>query len=444
MTRYRTTAIIAAAATLTGVAAVAAATTPTWHTGVAVSAESPLTAGALGANGDALAAGAVSIGSPWSYVEVASRKGFTGPWVDTLLTNGLPTTVGVAAGLNDTGTGVVAWRLYGGHVRAAYRAGANGSWVTATVPYGYPARSPDDFGSPSASVAANGAVTLNWVARENTGWAIRSAFRSGPRAAWRATPGFVVAIPTGHLVRSVSVAGNAAGDAVATWRVTPASSQTGTVYVAVRAVHHAWGSPVALPGTSESAASVAISTNRRTVVTWSSWHVVNGVNVYDARLAKSLATSGHWTAPVWLTPGIVTGIAINSHGALSALVAVPRATTPVSYVLSATVSPNGTTWTPQTVLSRSRLTNMQVTLGNSGQAAAAFTAFGVNLPRRVRLATARLSGAWTGTSLLGQSAVGLTADQTGQALALTATAHGTAAASFDGITRLAADPPAGK
>jgi hypothetical protein len=428
MTRYRNSAILVAAAALAGVAVAAAATAPSWHPGVTVTPKYIVTTGAVNARGDALATNATPNGGP--TVVVSSRSGTSGTWNTTVLAARQNPWNSVAVGINDSGAGVVAWRPYYTRIFAAYRSTRTGRWQISSVPYGWPAGGTDEFDSPTASVAANGAVNLAWVDHEHTGWAVRSAFKSGPRAAWRASTGFVVPIPSGSRVRDMHVTGNAEGDAVATWRITPAASPTGTVYVAVRAARGAWGAPHALAGVSGSVPAIALASNGRTAVAWSTWHVVEGVRVYDARLSKSLARTGAWTSPVWLATGTVASLAINAHGALAALFTEPRAT-PRTYVVSAAVSTNGSTWSPMVVLSRGGAAQLQVTLSDMGQAVGAFAATGANGLTSVRLATSGLTGHWTGTTLAGQRTVGLAANRTLDALALTHPHNGTLAATWD-------------
>lgn len=430
MTRYRRTTIIAAAATLGVVAAATAATAPAWHTGVPVAASPTLTAGAVSARGDAVAVGSVGVGTA-NRIEVAQRTGLTGAWRTSLLGTPSGGASTATAGINDAGVAVVAWRVMGGKIDAAYRPNPTGAWRISAVPYGWPARWPSDFTSATAKVAVNGSVALTWLARENTGWAVRSAFKSGPAAAWRATPGFVIPAPAGTRVLGASVVANAAGDAAAIWRLAPANSPAGTVYVAVRAGRGAWRAPVALAGASSSTPVVGISTNGRVVAAWSTRHTVNGVSVYDARLTKTVVHSGVWTTPVWLTTGTVAAVAINAHGALSALITEPRAV-PLTYTVSAAVSPDGQTWTPQTILSRSGLTQPAATMSDQGQAAVAFVArTPATGAKNVRLAASGLTGQWTGATVPGQTTVGLSADQAHGALALTGSVRGTLASSWD-------------
>ncbi len=116
---------------------------------------------------------------------------------------------------------------------------------------------------------------------------------------------------------------------------------------------------------------------------------------------------------------------------MSALVTEPRTGIPLSYVVSATVSPNGSTWTPQTVLARSGVTQPQVTMSDMGQGVAAFVSRTSTGVRSVRLATAGLTGTWTGRTLVGQVTVGLSADQALDALALTSPHRGTLANTWD-------------
>lgn len=138
---------------------------------------------------------------------------------------------------------------------------------------------------------------------------------------------------------------------------------------------------------------------------------------------------------MWLSTATVAAIAINSHGAMAAVMTAPRAGLARSYTLTGTVSPNGSTWTPQTVLARGGLANLQVTMSNSGDAVAAFSARNAAGARHVRLASAGLSGVWRGTTPVGRSDVGLTADQTGDALALINASPGTIAESYDTVAR---------
>lgn len=385
-----------------------------------------MTAGAVSTRGDAVAVGTTRAGHS-GRVEIAERTGPSGTWHTTLIGPPSASASGVTAGINDAGVAVVAWRMAGAKIDAAYRARRTGAWRVASVPYGRPARWPSDFTSATAKVAVNGSVALTWLARENTGWAVRAAFKSGPAAVWRATPGFVIPAPARARVLGASVIANAAGDAAATWRLAPSNSPAGTVYVAVRAGRGVWRTPVALPGTSSSTPAVGISTTGRVVAAWSTRRTVNGASVYDARLAKTLARMSVWTPPVWLTTGTVAAIAINAHGALSALITAPR-TVPLTYTVSAAVSPGGTTWTPQTVLARSGLTDPAATMSDQGQSAVAFVArTPATGATNVRLAAGGLTGAWTGATVPGRIAVGLFADQAHGALTLTGSARGTLA-----------------
>ncbi len=97
--------------------------------------------------------------------------------------------------INDADAAVVLWRAPAHSVYSSVRATRTGAWRTLVVPSGAAARGNDGFFTPSAAMNAKGQATVVWAAHEQQGWAVRSAFRSGTNAIWRATPA-LVADPT--------------------------------------------------------------------------------------------------------------------------------------------------------------------------------------------------------------------------------------------------------
>jgi hypothetical protein len=428
MRRNRAVATAAVAATLAGVTAAAAATAPTWHTGVVVAARPSLLAGALSDHGDALAAGAVYVGGR-PRIEVATRTGFTASWHARFLTGALNGGPFVTSGINDAGMGVVAWRAPAHSVQAAVRATRTGSWRIVTVPSGAAARGSDGFFSPSATVSAVGAITINWVAHEQRGWAIRSAFRSGPKAAWRATTALIPTVPAHSQIVGISVQGNAEGDAVAAWTIVPNGSSSGTVYVAVRAAHHAWRAPITMPGpatvapgeggNSGLAPSVAIASTGRTAIAWET----PVIGLTTVRYATGRASMGVWSPFQNLAPGGMASIAINSRGALAAVWTVPATTDFLTGNIVANTSANGTTWSTQaSLMSFDGYEQSDTGTATLGDAGPAFASFSVHVgPGGYIFAiyTARPTGTWSALTENGHSGGPPTANATGQALALT-------------------------
>jgi hypothetical protein len=438
MRRNRAATTVAVAATLVGVTA-AAATAPSWHTGVVVTARPGMGAGALSDHGDALAAGVAYVGGRLR-MEVATRTGFTASWNARFLTGALNGGSAVTSGINNAGMGVVAWRAPAHSVQAAVRATRTGTWQIVTVPSGAPARGSDGFFSPSATVSAAGAITINWVAHEQRGWAIRSAFRSGPKAAWRATTALIPTVPANSQITEISVQGNAEGDAVAAWTIVPNGSSSAAVYVAVRAAHHAWRAPIAMPGGpggGASTPSVAIASNGRTAIAWET----PVIGLTTVRYATGRAATGVWSPFQNLAPGGQASIAINSRGALAAVWTVPATTDFLTGSIVANTSANGTTWSTQaSLMSFDGYESTDTGTATLGDAGPAFASFSVHLgPGAYIFAiyTARPTGTWSALTEYGHGGGPPTANATGQALALTnADAHPwTYADSYDAYPR---------
>jgi hypothetical protein len=173
---------VAAAVSLVGTTAAAAAPMRTWHTDLVASPDAGLSAGALTAHGDAIASGEVMVRGRWR-VEVATRHGFAAAWTLRQLTGNLPGSTNTTSTTDDAGAATVLWRAPGAQVQSAVCSTRTGSWRTLTVPSGAAARGNDGFSQATAAMSAKGATTVVWYAHEQHGWVIRSAFRSGTNAA---------------------------------------------------------------------------------------------------------------------------------------------------------------------------------------------------------------------------------------------------------------------
>ena len=359
---------VAAAVALVGASAQAAAPARTWHGGVIVARNADLLAGALGANGDALASGTTA------RVEVATRNGFASGWIVRPLSGALNGGTSTVSAINDAGAAVVLWRAPAHSVYSSVRATPTGVWRTLVVPSGTTARSNDGFFTPSAAMNAKGQATVVWAAHEQLGWTVRSAFRSGTNAIWRATPALALTPAPG----SVMVRTNADGDAIAAWSTAGSGS---TVYVALRAAHKAWGPPTAI-GTIDfegsalgAPPSVSIAPNGRVAVAFA-FDASSDVTQSQVKLATGSALTGQISAPATIASGIAPSIAINSSGALAAAWAVSDSTF-TNVTQDAAVAADGTTWTtPQmlgTVGSGSELNFGTVALAESGRAFATWS-----------------------------------------------------------------------
>ena len=248
------------------------------------------------------------------------------------------------------------------------------------MPSGASARGNDGFFLATAAMTATGQTTVLWYAHEQHGWVIRSAFRSGTNAVWRATPALVPTAPAGSTVAGVQIAGNAEGDAIATWSVVPHGSNVGTVVVALRAARKAWRTPVAIASAELAAApggtasAVSIAPNGRVALAWG---VIVPPNPATSQVtvATGNATTGSWTSPVAIAAGGVPRVAIDSAGALAALWSEP-VTDFSGYDILGAVAPDGATWsTPQTlvnVASGSESDFGHVTISESGRAFASY------------------------------------------------------------------------
>lgn len=406
---------VAAAVALVGASAQAAAPARTWHGGVIVARQALLLGGALAANGDALASGTTA------RVEVATRTGFVGGWTVRPLSGALNGGTSTVSAINDAGAAVVLWRAPAHSVYSSVRATPSGAWRTLVVPSGTTARGNDGFFTPSAAINAKGQATVVWAAHEQLGWTVRSAFRSGTNAIWRATPALALTPAPG----SVMVRTNADGDAIAAW----STQSTSTVYVALRSAHKAWGPATAIGTTAfvgsalGAPPSVSIAPNGRVAVAFA-FDATSDVTQSQVKLATGSALTGQISAPTTIATGIAPSIAINSSGALAAAWAVSDAGF-YNVTQYAAVAPDGTTWTApqvQAVTSGSELGYGTVILSESGRA---FASWSVHVGPGAYTATgasASNDGAWTkflDISAGSPSGISLALDRPGDALALT-------------------------
>ncbi len=374
-----------------------------------------LLAGALAANGDALSSGTIYVaGRP--RVEVATRNGFAGGWSAQQLTGALNGGTSTVSAINDAGAAVVLWRAPAHSVYSSVRATRIGVWRTLTVPSGAAARGSDGFFSPTAVMNAKGQATVAWAAHEQLGWAVRSAFRSGTNAIWRATPALSLTPAPG----SVMVRTNTNGDAIAAWS-TPGSGST--VYVALRAAHKAWGPATAIGqgSTLGTAPSVSIATNGRVAVAWA-FDATSDVTQSQVKLATGSALTGQISAPTTIATGIAPSIAINSSGALAAAWAVSDSGF-YNVTQDAAVAADGTTWTTPKVLeavtSNSELYFGHVALAESGRAFAYWSVHVGPGARTAAVESAGADGVWTGFSRNQETDTTLALNGLGDALALT-------------------------
>jgi hypothetical protein len=433
---------VAAAVALVGTTAQAAAPERTWHGGVIVARQALLQGGALAANGDALASGTTA------RVEVATRNGFAGAWTVRPLSGALNGGTSTVSAINDAGAAVVLWRAPAHSVYSSVRATRTGAWRTLVVPSGATARGNDGFFTPSAAMNAKGQATVVWAAHEQHGWAVRSAFRSGTNAIWRATPALALTPPPG----SVMVRTNAEGDAIAAWS---APGSGGAAYVALRAAHKAWGPATAIgttafEGTALGAPpSVSIAPNGRVAVAWA-FDPNSDVTQSQVKVATGSALTGQISASTTIATGIAPSIAINSSGALAAVWAVSDSGF-YNVTQYAAVAPDGTTWTTPPVLeavgSNSELNFGNVVLSESGRA---FASWSVHVGPGAYTATGASAGAdgvWTrflNTTAGSPTVITLALNGPGDALALTNYENqnvnpipfGTKAYSYDGAQRV--------
>jgi|SRR5450631_4290015 len=392
--------LAAAAVSVAGMTASAAAPVRTWHTDLGVSTNAALAAGALTAHGDAIASGEAMVAGRWR-VEVATRHGFAAPWALRQLTGNLAGSTSTTSAANDAGAATVLWRAPGAMVNSAVRSTRTGAWKDLAVPSGASARGNDGFFQPTAAMTSTGQTTVLWYAHEQHGWVIRSAFRSGTNAAWRATPALVPTAPAGSNVVGVQLAGNAAGDAIAEWSIVPNGSSAGTVVVALRSAHKAWRAPVAIASTEFATAqpgatpsSVAIAPNGRVALAWG-------------------ALAAVWSDPVTDVGG---------------------------YDVNGAVAPDGATWTTPGALAHigigSESDSGHVALSESGHAFAAVSVHVGPGAYSAAVGSADARGAWSGYSrdIGGPSGVTFATNAAGNALALR-TPNGTLGDSYDAIAR---------
>jgi hypothetical protein len=434
---------VAAAASLVGMPAWAAAPVRTWHTDQVVTRNAGLSAGALTANGDAIASGEAMVRGRWR-VEVATRHGFAATWAVRQLTGNLPGSTNTTSATNAAGAASVLWRAPGSAVQSAVRRSRTAPWRTLTVPSGASARGNDGFFLATAAMTATGQTTVLWYAHEQHGWVIRSAFRSGTNAVWRATPALVPSAPAGSSVVGVQIAGNAEGDAIATWSVVPRGSNVGTVVVALRAAHKAWRTPVAIasdevavaPGGAPSAVSIA--PNGRVALAWGAIVTPNPATS-QVTVATGNAMTGRWTSPVAIASGGVPRVAIDSAGALAAVWSEP-ATDFSGYDIQGAVGQNGKAWSaPEelvNVATGSESDFGHATISESGHA---FASISVHVGPGAYTAvvdSAGASGLWSGFSRDSGSPIDVTLvpNSGGDALALRASG-GTFADSYDATPR---------
>jgi hypothetical protein len=432
---------VAAAVSLVGMTASAAAPVRTWHTGLVVTRNAGLSAGALTAQGDAIASGQTMVRRRWR-VEVATRHGFAATWASRQLTGNLPGSANTTS-TTDAAAATVLWRAPGSSVQSVVRRTRTSAWRALTVPSGASARGNDGFFLATAALTATGQTTVLWYAHEQRGWVIRSAFRSGTNAVWRATPALVPTAPAGSNVVGVQIAGNAGGDAIATWSVVPHGSNVGTVVVALRAARRAWRTPVVIasaelalaPGGSPSAVSIA--PNGRVALAWGVI-VPPNPTTSQVTVATSNAKTGRWTSPVAIASGGVPRVAIDSVGALAAVWSEP-VTDFSGYDIQGAVAPDGKAWSaPQglvNVASGGESDFGHVTISESGRAFASSVHVGPGAYSAV-VDSAGASGLWSGFSRHSRSPSGVTlvANAGGDALALRASG-GTFADSYDAVPR---------
>ena len=384
-----------------------------------------LLAGALAANGDALTSGTIYVaGRP--RVEVATRNGFAGGWSVRQLTGALNGGTSPVSAINDADAAVVLWRAPGNSVQSSVRASRTGVWRTLAVPSGAVARSSDGFLTPSAAMNAKGQATVAWAAHEQQGWAVRSAFRSGTNAIWRATPALLPTAPAGSTLGTIAVRTNAAGDAIAAWST---SAGTSTVYVALRTAHKAWGPPTAIGTMAETGMvawgappSVSIAPNGRVALAWA-FNTMSDPTQSHVAVATGSALTGHISTPTTIATGVAPSIAINNAGALAAAWAVAEDSGFYTVTQDAAVAADGTTWTtPQvldTVGSNSELYFGHVALAESGRAFAYWSVHVGPGARTAAVESAGADGVWTGFSRNQETDTTLALNGLGDALALT-------------------------
>jgi hypothetical protein len=449
----RTFRIIAGAVVATALvagAAAGAAPVRSWHNPLLIvrSDTAGLVAGGLTARGDAIASGTIRVGTRLRVL-VGTRHGFAAAWSLRQLSGPLPGATGTASALNDAGAAAVVWRAPGASVISAVRATRTGPWRFLAVPSGATARSNDGFLQAQASMTANGQVTALWYAHEQRGSTVRSAFRSGPNARWRATPALVPTAPAGSRPGEVRIAGNAAGDAIAAWSAGPTTGGASTVFVAVRAAHHAWGLPVAMPypempttgqvGDSGTTPSVAIAPDGRTALAW-------GANpTTDPAASRVIVATGNARTGAWATPrdvasGGMPSVGVNVHGALVLVWTSPIGNDFLVADLKAAVSADGAAWSTPQVLHHFDGTEDfdigHVVVGGSGRAFAWANWNGGGPDDEGLLYGTPGTGVWTDAftgSLVGGPTLAI--NTAGDAVAIARGTHATFGVSFDAVPR---------
>ena len=93
---------------------------------------------------------------------------------------------------------------------------------------------------------------------------------------------------------------------------------------------------------------VAISANGRTAVAWGT----SAIGLSTVAYTTGRAATGAWAPRQFLSPGGLATIAINDHGALAAVWTVPDHGDFLAARIVASLSANGSTWSPQTALIR--------------------------------------------------------------------------------------------
>ncbi len=407
-----------------------------------------LTAGGLNAHGDAIAAGTTVVGTRLRIL-VANRHGLASTWTRQTISGPLNGSTGVASAINDAGAAVVLWQTPVHNVTSAVRTSRTRPWRVLGVPSGAAARDNSGFLDGSVAMTANGQASAIWYAKEQAASTVRSAFRSGPNAVWRAMPALTPSAPSGSSVVGIHVAGDAAGDAVAAWSVLPNGGTTSTIYVATRSGHRPWTAPHAMPDTDLAVGgwvgdlsrgpSVGIAPNGRVAVAWTA-DTSTDAAIANVGVDTGNARTGAWGLAQPLAPGGLPSIAINSHGTLAAVWTQPLAHDFMVADLRAAMSPTGATWSvPQTLHRFNGQENYDyghVVLGESGRSVATSSWHNSGPDYEGLLMSSGPNGIWTdaftGPVFAWPS---VTLNAAGDALAVAAGTHAVFGVSYDAVPR---------